>query len=164
MTISPRHCCASARNGMSRRVGAGLAQSAAASVLAAAVLLVVGSHAHAESCARSRDAVLNGADLPQPPQAYRDLFKMCMAAISMPNVKDAFLLVDGGIAVIPKRDTVAATAATLSEFCQAYPRATMRFLSRKDLQRVANSMELLVRLSSTGATTCKKIRGDELKD
>ncbi|UTD30484.1 hypothetical protein DB459_16575 [Bradyrhizobium sp. WD16] len=108
--------------------------------------------------------MLNVADLPEPPQAYRDLFKICMAAIGMSNVKDAFLLADGGIAVIPKRDNIAATAATLSEFCEAYPRATLRFLSRKDLQRVANSMERLVRISSTSATPCKKIRGDDLND
>lgn len=108
--------------------------------------------------------VLNGADLPEPPQAYRNLFKICMAAVNMSNVKDAFLLVDGGIAVIPKRDSISLTAATLSEFCDAYPRATLRFLSKKDLQRVGNSLELLVRLSSTSATPCKKIKGDDLND
>lgn len=163
MTISRPRCSALASDDMSRGMRKGLSRPAAA-LVAAAFLLAAERPAHAESCGKSRDVVLNVADLPEPPQAYRDLFKICMAAIGMSNVKDAFLLADGGIAVIPKRDNIAATAATLSEFCEAYPRATLRFLSRKDLQRVANSMERLVRISSTSATPCKKIRGDDLND
>lgn len=133
----------------------------AASAACAAAFLITAVPAWAESCSRSRDIVLNGgADLPEPPQAYRDLYKTCMATTNMPNVKDAFVLLDGGIAVIPKVDTLAATAATLSQFCDAYPRSTLRFLSRKDLQR-SRSVELIVKMSSTSATPCQKIKGTD---
>ena len=68
------------------------------------------------------------------------------------------ILKDGGIGVIPKQDTIAATAATLSRFCDANPRATLRFISKKDLLR-AKSTSQIVGLSSTGVTSCKKIKG-----
>ena len=64
-----------------------------------------------------------GGDLTLPPQAYNDLFKICTAATVMPNVRDAYVLKDGGIAVVAKQDSVAATAATLAQFCDDYPRA-----------------------------------------
>jgi hypothetical protein len=53
---------------------------------------------------------------------------------------------------------VPATAATLSQFCNAYPRATLRFLNRKDLL-LAKSISGIVRMSSTASTSCKKIKG-----
>ena len=58
--------------------------------------------AQAASCDKSRDYLLGslGGDLPEPPQAYQALFKVCMATAAMANVKDAFILKDGGIAVI----------------------------------------------------------------
>jgi len=125
--------------------------------------LMAGSSAQAESCTKSRDHLLSGlgGDLMQQPQAYQGLFKICLATISMSNVKDAFVLRDGGIAVIQKQDNVAATAATLSTFCDAYPRGTLRFLSRKDLLQ-ANSVAHIVRMSSTSATPCRKIKGNSL--
>jgi hypothetical protein len=76
----------------------------------------------------------------------------------MANVKDAYILKDGGIAVIPKQDTVAATASTLAQFCDAYPKATLRFLTRKELL-LTKSVTGIVRISSTSATPCKKIKG-----
>jgi hypothetical protein len=131
--------------------------------LAAGVIMmsIAAGSAQAESCTKSRDHLLGGlgGELIQPPQAYQGLFRICLATMSITNVKDAFVLRDGGIAVIPKQDTVAATAATLSKFCDAYPRSTLRFLSRKDLLQ-ATSVSRIVKMSSTGATSCRKIKGN----
>ncbi len=102
-------------------------------------------------------ASLSG-DLTLAPQAYNDLFKICMAASAMSNVKDAYILKDGGIAVVPKQDSIAATATTLSQFCDAYPRATLRFLTRKEML-LAKSVAGVVQMSSGSATSCKKIKG-----
>jgi hypothetical protein len=93
-----------------------------------------------------------------PPQAYKDLFNVCIKAAAMTNVRDAYILKDGGIAVVPKQDSVAATAGTLSQFCDAYPRATLHFLTRKELL-VAKSVATVVQVSSTSSTSCKKIKG-----
>lgn len=119
---------------------------------------------HAESCTKSRDYLLGGSagDLPGPAESYRNLFKICMETTAMPNVKDAFVLRDGGIAAIPKQDTIPATAATLSHFCDAYPRATLRFLSRKDLQRGVR-IGRIVQMSSTGSTSCPQIKGNAVR-
>ena len=81
-----------------------------------------------------------------------------MATAAMSNVKDAYILKDGGIAVVPKQDSIAATAATLSQFCDAYPRATLRFLTRKEML-LAKSIASVVQMSSGSATSCKKIKG-----
>ena len=61
--------------------------------------LAVGS-ARAENCGKSREYLLGnlGGDLTLPPKAYDDLFKICMATAAMANVKDAYILKDGGIA------------------------------------------------------------------
>src|SRR5262249_41049586 len=76
--------------------------------LASAGLLwsIMANTAHAESCTRSREYILNGlaGDLAQTPQSYQSLFKICMATIELSNIKDAFLLRDGGIGAIAKRD------------------------------------------------------------
>lgn len=129
-------------------------------VLAALILAALSGPALAEGCSKSRDHLLGGraGELVQPPQAYQDLFKICLATLQMSNVRDAFMLLDGGIAAIPKQDGMAATAATLSAFCNAYPRATLRFLSRKELAQDA-SVGRVVRMSSTAATPCRKIKG-----
>lgn len=114
----------------------------------------------ADHCMKSREYLLGRMtdDLPMPVAAYTNLFKICIATAAMPNVKDAYILKDGGIAVIAKQDTVAATAATLSQFCESYPRATLRFLSKKDL-RLNRSVLDIMRISSTSATSCKKLKG-----
>jgi hypothetical protein len=129
--------------------------------VAAALIAFAAAPAQAESCSRSRDYLLGGmaGDLLQPPQSYQALFKSCLTTISMSNVKDAYILNDGGIAVVPKQDTLSATAATLSAFCDAYPGGTLRFLSRNDI--VQNPSVIgIVRMSSTGSTPCKKIKGN----
>lgn len=130
-------------------------------ILAAGLLaaLPIGT-ALADSCSRSREHLLGGlaGELPQPPASYKQLFNICLVAANLANVKDSFLLRDGGIGVIPKRDDIAATAATLSEFCNRYPRATLRFATRSEQQRL-KSLTQLVQLSSGGATSCRKIMG-----
>ncbi|MDB5563848.1 MAG: hypothetical protein JWP84_414 [Tardiphaga sp.] len=130
-------------------------------LVAIAILLTLATGtARADNCGRSREYLLGGlgGDITMPPQAYEDLFRVCVAASTMANVKDAYILKDGGIAVIPKQDTVAATASTLAQFCDAYPKATLRFLTRKELL-LTKSVTGIVRISSTSATPCKKIKG-----
>src|ERR1700733_6214276 len=98
--------------------------------LIASFLALAAGTARADNCGKSREYLLGGlgGDLALPPQAYENLFKICIAASAMANVKNAYILNDGGIAVIPKQDNVAATAATLSQFCDGNPKATLRFL------------------------------------
>jgi hypothetical protein len=132
-------------------------------MVAIAVLLSLAvnvARADSENCRRSREYLLGSlsGDLTLPPQAYNDLFKICNAAAAMSNVRDAYILRDGGIAVVPKQDSIAATAATLSQFCDTYPRATLRFLTRKEMQ-LANSIVSVVQMSSGSSTPCKKIKG-----
>ena len=116
--------------------------------------------ADSENCLRSREYLLGSlsGDLLLPPQAYNDLFKICNAAAAMSNVRDAYILRDGGIAVVPKQDSIAATAATLSQFCDTYPRGTLRFLTRKEML-LSKSIVSVVQMSSGSATPCKKIKG-----
>ena len=116
--------------------------------------------AEGENCRKSREYLLGrpGGDLALPPQAYNDLFKICTAATAMPNIKDAYMLRDGGIAVVAKQDSVSATAATLAQFCDDYPRAMLRFLTRKE-KLPCRSVASIVQISSTSSTPCKKIKG-----
>lgn len=116
--------------------------------------------AHADNCEKSRAYLLGGVggELTLKPEEYNNLFKRCLATVAMPNVKDAYILRDGGIGVIPKQDTIAATAATLSRFCEAYPRATLHFLSKRELA-ADKSLGDIVRTSSTSSTSCQTIMG-----
>lgn len=118
------------------------------------------ARADSENCRRSREYLLGSlsGDLALPPQAYNDLFKICNAAAAMSNVRDAYILKDGGIAVVPKQDGIAATATTLSQFCDAYPRATLRFLTRNEML-LSKSIVSVVQMSSESSTPCKKIKG-----
>jgi hypothetical protein len=128
---------------------------------AAAAMSMLATAAHAsESCTRSRDYLLGGlaGELPQTPQSYKQLFNICTATADLSNVKDAYLLKDGGIGVVAKNDGVAATAATLSDFCRRFPRATLRFISRKDQER-AKTIAQTVAIGSLSATSCRKIQG-----
>jgi hypothetical protein len=131
-------------------------------VVIAVFLTLAGNAARADSenCRRSREYLLGSlsGDLTLPPQAYNDLFKICTAAAAMSNVRDAYILRDGGIAVVPKQDGIAATAATLSQFCDTYPRATLRFLTRKEML-LAKSVVSVVQMSSGSSTPCKRIKG-----
>jgi hypothetical protein len=118
------------------------------------------ARADSENCRRSREYLLGSlsGDLTLPPQAYNDLFKICNAAAAMSNVRDAYILKDGGIAVVPKQDNIAATASTLSQFCDTYPRATLRFLTRNEML-LSKSIVSVVQMSSGSSTPCKKIKG-----
>jgi hypothetical protein len=132
-------------------------------LVAIAVLLALGSgaaRAENDNCRRSREYLLGslGSDTTLPPQAYNDLFKICTATVALPNIRDAYILKDGGIAVVAKQDSVPATAATLSQFCDAYPHAVLRFLTRKEMLQ-ARSVVSIVQMSSTSSTPCKKIKG-----
>jgi len=125
------------------------------------LLLTAGATAaQAENCGKSREYLLGSlaGELPMPAQSYDALFKTCMAASAMSNVKDAYMLKDGGIAVVPKQDSVSATAATLAQFCNAFPRATLRFINRREMA-LSKSTLAIVRMSSGSATSCKKIKG-----
>jgi hypothetical protein len=127
---------------------------------AAIFLVFAGSSAKADTCDESRSYLLGGlgGDLNLTPKEYGDLFKRCLATANMSNVKDVYILKDGGIAVIPKQDSVAATAATLSQFCDAYPRATLHFLTKRERDE-DKSLGDIVRISSTSSTSCEKIKG-----
>jgi hypothetical protein len=132
-------------------------------MLAIALFLALASNAaraDSENCRKSREYLLGSlsGDLTLAPQAYNELFKICVAAAVMSNVKDAYILKDGGIAVVPKQEGIAATAITLSQFCDSYPRATLRFLTRKEML-LTKSVTGIVQMSSGSATSCKKIKG-----
>ena len=113
-----------------------------------------------ENCRKSREYLLGtpGGDQALTPQAYNDLFKVCIATSAMPNVKDAYMLRDGGIAVVPKQDSVSATAATLAQFCDAHPHGVLRFITAKEKLTI-RSVTDVARMSSTSSTPCKKIKG-----
>jgi hypothetical protein len=125
-----------------------------------AIFLALGAgSAQADNCGKSRDYLFGSlSDLPLPPKAYEDLLKVCMAAAAMSNVRDAYILRDGGIAVIAKQDNAAATATTLSQFCDAYPKATLHFLTRNELLKI-KSITSVVKIPSTSSTSCQKIKG-----
>jgi hypothetical protein len=120
---------------------------------------VISGAAHAESCSKSRDYLLTEAsDLPQRPSIYLALYRDCMDTLELPNVQDAFVLKVGAIAVIPKRDTVAATASTLAQFCERFPRGTLHFIKRKD-RALAARMSKAVQMTAVNPTPCVRIKG-----
>lgn len=131
-------------------------------LLSAIILMsgVTSADASDAGCTSSREYILGGlaGDLPQTPQSYKSLFQVCTAAADFYNIKDAYILKDGGIAVVAKRDDIAATATTLSEFCQRFPTATLRFINRAEQKRLKSVAETVL-LSSTSATPCRRIRG-----
>lgn len=131
--------------------------------IAIAMLLALATgaaRAENENCRKSREYLLGtpGGDRALTPQAYNDLFKVCIATSAMPNVKEAYILRDGGIAVLPKQDSISATAATLAQFCDAYPHAALRFITRKEKLAI-RSVATIAQMSSTSSTPCKKIKG-----
>lgn len=127
---------------------------------AAALLVAASADAATDSCVRSRDALLGGiaGELPQPPQSYKQLFSTCLGVADMPNIKDAYVLKDGGIGVVTRNESVGATASALSGFCQRFPRATFRFISQAELSKAATIVRI-VGISSGSSTSCRKIRG-----
>lgn len=115
--------------------------------------------ARAESCTKSRDFILtNSSDLPQKSKIYQELFRNCLDTIAFSNVKDAFVLKAGAIAVLPRQDTVAATASTLAQFCERFPHGTLHFIGRKDRVQAANIAHVVVWFSPR-ATPCERIKG-----
>ncbi len=129
-------------------------------LLALALLGLAATQAQAESCTRSREYILtdSAGDLPRQPSAYQQLFRICLDTLTMQNVRDAFILKDGAVAVVPSIDDVKTTASTLAQFCQRYPGATLRFITRGELPMIA-SMGRAVDISSGSATSCRKITG-----
>lgn len=128
--------------------------------IAAILSSLTASGAAADNCERSRDYLMGGlaGELPQGPQAYKQLFSTCLATAGLGNIKDAYVLKDGGIGAVAKNDSVGATAATLSDFCRRFPRGTLRFISEKELKRAA-TIGRTVAISSGGITSCRKILG-----
>jgi hypothetical protein len=129
-------------------------------MLTIVLLGLAATQAHAESCTRSREYILtdSAGDLPRQPSAYQQLFKICLGTLMMSNVRDAFLLKDGAVAVVPRIDDVRTTANTLAQFCQRYPGATLRFITRGETPMIAD-MGRAVGISSGSATSCRKITG-----
>ena len=126
-----------------------------------ALFMIIGttSGAQAENCTKSRDTILAGAsDLPQKPQVYQGLLRDCLDTLTLPNVQDAFILKVGAVAVVPRRDTVSATAVTLAQFCERFPHGTLHFVGQKERPRVA-SITRAVEWSSPHSTSCDRIRG-----
>jgi hypothetical protein len=131
-------------------------------ILLAAALLTLGATgaAAADSCARSRDYILEGlaGELTRPAHTYQDLFNICVQALSLPNVKDAYILKAGMIAIEPRRNTVMATAMTLAQFCRRFPRATARIFTPNE-QRQAKTIGLVVMMPALRTKSCQSIRG-----
>lgn len=122
-------------------------------------LVALSGAAQAESCTRTREYIFDNAfDLPQKTEVYRTLFKNCLETLAFSNVKDAFILKDGSLAVIPRNDSLNATAGTLAQFCRRFPRGTLHFVPAKEARKAANTA-IAVAMSSTRATPCEKIVG-----
>ena len=116
--------------------------------------------ARAEGCSKSRDYILadGSGDLPRSPRAYLDLYKSCLQTLQMSNVKDAFVLKAGAIAVLPRNDSVPATAGTLAQFCMQFPKQTLRFIAPRE-GRLVNNVALVVQLGVSQSVPCQKISG-----
>jgi hypothetical protein len=135
--------------------------SAARALLTAALLAGSAQAAMAaDSCARSRDYILEGlaGELTRPSRTYQELFRTCMETLTLPNVKDAYILKAGLIAIDPRRNTVMATAATLAQFCRRFPRGTARIFTPGE-QRQARTVGLVVMMPALDAKSCQAIRG-----
>jgi hypothetical protein len=129
-------------------------------IVALSVALVFAGPASAESCTISREYILESiaGDLTRPAKTYDDLFKICIEVLNFANVRDAYVLKDGGIAIVPTHDTVVATAGTLAQFCQRFPKGTARFLTSRERSKTL-TVGSIVLMSSADATSCVKIRG-----
>jgi hypothetical protein len=139
----------------------GLTCTSVFSIVLASTAALQAGRAHADSCERSRNYILEFAsdDLPQKPQFYRDdLYKSCLQTLELPNVKDAFVLKVGAIAVLPRVDSVPATSGTLAQFCMQFPRLTLRFITRQE-SRFAKDIARVTRLPVSTTTSCGKITG-----
>jgi hypothetical protein len=119
---------------------------------------VAADPAAAQNCSRSTQYILENLsdDLPHRPAVYQTLSRVCEETLEISNVKDAFVLSSGAIAVVPRNDGVAPTAKTLAEFCTRFPKETLRFIARRELSETGN-IGRAVRLASSTATSCRKI-------
>jgi hypothetical protein len=131
-------------------------------LLAATVLLGCNTHGAvaADSCAKSRDYILEGlaGDLTRRSRTYQDLFKICLQTLALPNVKDAYILKAGLIAIDPQRNTMMATASTLAQFCRRFPHATARIFTPGE-QRQAKTVGLVVMMPALSTRSCQAMRG-----
>jgi hypothetical protein len=129
-------------------------------VIAIALLALGSSSAFADSCARSRDYILEGlaGELIRPAHTYQELFKICIETLSLPNVKNAYILKAGLIAIDPRQNTVMATASTLARFCRRFPHASARIFTPAE-QRRAKTVGLVVMMPALTAKSCQAIRG-----
>ncbi len=134
----------------------------AAAVLVATAMLGLGaaSAMAANGCVQSRDYILGGMAGPliKPAHLYRDLFKVCLQTLELANVKDAHVLKAGLIAIEPQRDTLMATASTLTQFCRRFPRGTARVFTPGE-QRQPKSTALVVLMPALSARSCQAKRG-----
>ena len=69
-------------------------------IVALLAAFVLTGSVSAEGCNSSREYILEGlaGDLEKPAARYQDLFKICVETLTLANVKDAYVLKDGGIA------------------------------------------------------------------
>ncbi len=126
----------------------------------AAALLIFSNAALAQGCMRSLDTILGGGvgSLPMAAQSYQKLYKVCVQTLALANVRDAFILLDGGIAVVPQRTGVLATAETLAGFCRMYPKGRLRFIIRGTLRQQPLAAAI-VPLSSSDQPSCQRLLG-----
>jgi len=98
--------------------------------------------------------------LPRPTKAYQTQFEVCTQTRSIANIREAYLLKDGGIAVIARDNSVFATAATLADFCRRFPHNTLHFISRREV-KAGLTTGLIVMMDSNRSTSCEKIMGKQ---
>ena len=132
--------------------------------LALALVLLVGlaAPASADSCQKSLDYIMRNlsGELPQPGAAYQILLQTCLQTLLLSNVKDAYILKDGGIAAVARNPGVFATAQTLAAFCRKFPRATLRIVTPREARRGLTTGRAVL-MASDASQSCKKIVGDE---
>lgn len=133
-----------------------------AAALLATLLLALGAGGAeaASGCAKSRDYILQGmaGALTKPARLYQDLFRVCQQTLELPNVKDAFVLKAGLIAIEPRQNTLMAAASTLTQFCRRFPRGTARIFTSGE-QRQAKTIGLTVLMPALSAKSCQTMRG-----
>ena len=127
-------------------------------LVAASLIVCAAGPACADGCARSLDYILNdlAGELPRPAATYRGLFDVCAETLAIANVRDAYLMKDGGIAILPKKNSVFATANTMAAFCRKFPHNTPHFITRRESQHGLTT-GLVVMMRSNSSDSCQKI-------
>lgn len=133
---------------------------AAASLATLLLALGVGGAEAASGCTQSRDYILQGmaGALTKPARFYQDLFRVCQQTLELPNVKDAYVLKAGLIAIEPRQNTMMAAATTLTQFCRRFPRGTARVFTSGE-QHQAKTIGLTVMMPALSAKSCQTMRG-----